>query len=737
VLDTNLKRTHKLATIIITFTILFAALAVTCLYPVTGTAMDKLRARYRHEQEAIQEDYSIHNIESNFVNYAMEASYYMFGFLLQECEGSAVEFSVLDEYGWDSDYHSILDDCNFYAVYQDVVAVGSKPELGELLDTLVISEENLQEMRSDGILAYLILEFDAYGKLAVADLKFTSGDVLYYPGSVYNVAKRSVDQYERNVEGYIVNHDSYGDLYQVVPKNFRVVFAVDENSNFVSFEDRNSYFTINSEQLFIETGVVFVILAIALFVASVALILPFFKKLHTGWESIFSIHIETVICLSVLFGLCAYGMMYFMAYTNMYEITQYIESNGEIEFLGNIVEPQTVYYWTLALSYLGWCICFFMEYVIFSAIRQFLSRPVYYLTHRFLVIQILKWMFIPLKKLYDYVTDINVTEKFKNSILKIVIANFVLVSILCCFWFFGIPGLIIYSIILYVLLKKYGSQLQQQYFNVINGAKQMAAGNLKVSLEEDLGIFEPIGEALEEIQQGFSVAVAEEAKSQQMKTELITNVSHDLKTPLTAIITYINLLKNPDISEKERESYIETLDQKTQRLKVLIEDLFEVSKAQSGNIQMNFMDVDVVSLMKQVRLEMEDQIADSELYFRWNLPEEKVMLCLDGQRTYRVFVNLLHNILKYSMPGSRVFIDIVPKETVAEIHFRNISMAELDFDVERLTDRFVRGDKSRNTEGSGLGLAIAKSFVELQNGSFKIDVDGDLFKVTIVWPRKL
>ena len=150
---------------------------------------------------------------------------------------------------------------------------------------------------------------------------------------------------------------------------------------------------------------------------------------------------------------------------------------------------------------------------------------------------------------------------------------------------------------------------------------------------------------------------------------------------------------------------------------------------------MNFMDVDVVSLMKQVRLEMEDQIADSGLYFRWNLPEEKIIIPLDGGRTYRVFVNLISNILKYSMPGSRVFIDVVPDNTSVQICFRNISMAELDFDVDRLTDRFVRGDVSRNTEGSGLGLAIAKSFVELQNGNFKIDVDGDLFKVTITWPR--
>ena len=220
-----------------------------------------------------------------------------------------------------------------------------------------------------------------------------------------------------------------------------------------------------------------------------------------------------------------------------------------------------------------------------------------------------------------------------------------------------------------------------------------------------------------------------------MKTELITNVSHDLKTPLTAIITYVDLLKKEDITEEERRSYVATLDQKSQRLKVLIEDLFEVSKANSGNISMNFMEVDVVNLMKQVRLEMEDKIAASGLIFRWNLPEEKIILSLDGQRTYRVFENLLNNILKYSMPNSRVYIDIVERNLEVQVVFKNMSAAELNFDAERLTERFVRGDESRKTEGSGLGLATVKSFVELQNGKVDVSVDGDLFKVTLAWQK--
>ena len=352
-----------------------------------------------------------------------------------------------------------------------------------------------------------------------------------------------------------------------------------------------------------------------------------------------------------------------------------------------------------------------------------------------LCVRLLKWLQEKGKQLYRYLTKIDIDKKMNLTIIKIVVANFIVLTLLCCLWFFGVAGLIGYSIVLYVVLRKEGAKIKKQYHSVLHATEQIAEGNFKTSLDEELGMFEPIGASLEKVQQGFEKAVIEEAKSQNMKTELITNVSHDLKTPLTAIITYVDLLKKEDISEEERRSYIETLDQKSQRLKVLIEDLFEVSKAHSGNVKMNFVDVDVVSLLKQVRSEMDEQIRNSDLQFRWNLPEEKQILSLDGQRTYRVFENLLNNILKYAMPGSRVYVDLLVSDTEILIQFRNISASELNFDAELLTDRFVRGDSSRNSEGSGLGLAIVKSFVELQNGTFKIEVDGDLFKSTIIFSK--
>lgn len=224
-------------------------------------------------------------------------------------------------------------------------------------------------------------------------------------------------------------------------------------------------------------------------------------------------------------------------------------------------------------------------------------------------------------------------------------------------------------------------------------------------------------------------------KSQRLKTELISNVSHDLKTPLTSIITYVDLLKNENITEEERKSYIETIERKSQRLKNLIEDLFEMSKATSKNVQLNIVDVDIVELMKQTQFELSDKIEESSLKFKWNLPSEKVIVKLDSQKTFRVFENLLVNIVKYAMPNSRVFIDIINKEDGVDIELKNMSATEIDFTGEEIVERFTRGDKSRNTEGSGLGLAIAKSFVELQGGCFVVEVDGDLFKVKIKFKK--
>ena len=313
-----------------------------------------------------------------------------------------------------------------------------------------------------------------------------------------------------------------------------------------------------------------------------------------------------------------------------------------------------------------------------------------------------------------------------KAIGKAVLANFVILALISLLWFVGIGVLVIYSLVLFVLIQRYWKQMQEKYDVLLNAINQMAEGNLDVEITENLGLFEPLKEQLVRVRQGFKKAVDQEVKSERTKTELITNVSHDLKTPLTAIITYVNLLKQPGITEEERDSYIDVLEQKSMRLKVLIEDLFEVSKASSGTVNLNLEPVDLVSLIKEVRLELSERIAGCGVDFRWKLPEEKVIANLDGQRTYRIFE-------KYAMPNTRAYVTLEKQEGFVVITLMNISAAEVTVSPQELMERFVRGDESRNTEGSGLGLAIAKSFTELQEGTMDLSIEGDLFRVVLRW----
>lgn len=232
------------------------------------------------------------------------------------------------------------------------------------------------------------------------------------------------------------------------------------------------------------------------------------------------------------------------------------------------------------------------------------------------------------------------------------------------------------------------------------------------------------------ITDGLKKAVDNELKSERLKTELITNVSHDIRTPLTSIITYVDLLKKEETSSAVAE-YIEVLDQKSKRLKVLTDDLFQAAKASSGNIPVQFERIDLVSLIKQGLGEVSAQIEESGLDIRLNNPTDKVYVMGDGKLLWRSIENLLSNIFKYSLIGSRVYIDLEDEGDKVLLTFKNISASELNMSADDLLERFTRGDESRSSEGSGLGLSIAKSLIEVQKGTFHIEVDGDLFKVRV------
>ena len=336
---------------------------------------------------------------------------------------------------------------------------------------------------------------------------------------------------------------------------------------------------------------------------------------------------------------------------------------------------------------------------------------------------------------YEAILQMDLRDKGNKGILRIVILNFLLLLVVKLFSYsIGLIPLIVYSIILFFVMKKVLNGIKKKYQLLLKSTNQLAEGQLDLPIEGDVGIFRPIQDELKKIQSGFKKAVDEEVKNERMKTELVTNVSHDLRTPLTAIITYIDLLKNEKDEEKRKE-YTEVLERKSLRLKALIEDLFEMSKAASKTIQMNYMKVDLVGLIRQAELENEEKIREAHLEFRWKLPEDKVVLWLDSEKTYRIFENLIVNITKYAMPHTRVYIEMNERPDDVQIFMKNVSAGELNFNTEEITDRFVRGDSSRNTEGSGLGLAIAKSFAQLQHGNLNITTEADLFKAEIILPK--
>lgn len=467
-------------------------------------------------------------------------------------------------------------------------------------------------------------------------------------------------------------------------------------------------------------------LTLCAMVAGAALLLPFIRPLRTGQEKIFQIPLE----LAALVGCSVFSLAltismdpYSLSQQSIYAVLTGI---GWKERAASAVQ----YLWGL----LGWILIFSVVYWCTGCLRMiFTLGPRSYLRSHVFCYRIFPWAKKRWLQLYEGLLHINLKENSTRVLVKIVLVNFIILGFISLLWVWGIAALLIYSTILFFLLKKYFTRIQEQYQRLLDATNELARGNLSATIAEDLGVFEPFRDEIGKIQSGFSKAVEEEVKSTRMKTDLITNVSHDLKTPLTAIITYVDLLKQPDLSREEREKYIGILDQKANHLKHLIEDLFEISKATSKTVSLNIADIDLMNLLLQVKLELEDKIQEAGLLFRMNLPDEKVILPLDGQRTYRIFENLIVNITKYAMPGTRVYINGEVTEDHVKISMKNISSTELDFNPQEITERFVRGDASRNTEGSGLGLAIAKSFTELQGGRLEIFTDADLFTVEITF----
>ncbi len=302
----------------------------------------------------------------------------------------------------------------------------------------------------------------------------------------------------------------------------------------------------------------------------------------------------------------------------------------------------------------------------------------------------------------------------------------ILLPLLCATWVgapFVIAGLI------YLIYKYMGD-----FERICQGVKLIRGGQLnhEIVVKSDESTLKELAEDINLISQGLEKSVSNELRSERLKAELISNVSHDLKTPLTSIVTYVDLLKQEEINNDTAKDYIAVIDRKTQRLTTLTHDLFEAAKASSGDMPVNLEKVNLNAIIRQALGEFDEKLQTAELNIRTNLPEQAVYIKADGRLTWRVMDNLLSNVVKYALTGSRVYIDVEPSGDKVMLTMKNISAHELNIPANELMERFKRGDEARNSEGSGLGLSIANSLMDLQRGTFQIDIDGDLFKVTLV-----
>ena len=687
-MDTKLKNRHKLAVVLIILTLLMATANITSYY---GLYENQMQEEQENSRQAMlrSEDFLRQFVQASWVIYLEEDRDVSWGGEGTGYAGMSLEDvipSTLQEYD------------EFYPYLEYVMADGDSDVISQ---SVAPTGEDLTEGDFSNYAIALNLSYDGNGE---ADIRVRKGP-----------DRAEIAREFRRVLNGLEAGDYWGEMpseYDIpMPANREFTFAMTEGNLWTYLEEHFYY----ADDLLPGDGQTH-IFGLSLLVAAAALLYPLVKSFNTGDEKVFRAPLE-VVCIAAVLVITAVC----------------VNAGWMIRRSDGVAGPLDLAVWFLYFAVVYWAagnlrrifvlgpIPYFKEYSLLVSQKCGIRKGVKEAWET-----MGRWR----KRAMDTLLDLKLSDVNNRMILKVVGLNFVILAVITCFWYYGLILLVIYSAVLFYFLRGYFRDIREKYDRLNIAAAAIANGDLKTEIPAGTGLFEPVAESLQKIQEGFGKAVEEEVKSQRMKTELITNVSHDLKTPLTAIITYVDLLKKEEDPGKQKE-YVEVLEKKSQRLKVLIEDLFEISKAGSGNVKLELMDVDVVNLFKQVKLELEDKIKKADLDFRCSYPEEKLTVRLDSQKTYRIFENLLVNIVKYAMPHTRVFIEILREDDQAVIRMKNISEQELNIQGQELTERFVRGDAARNTEGAGLGLAIVKSFVELQGGEFGIEIDGDLFKTQV------
>lgn len=746
-LDTRLKNSYNFILRIIIVCIFVFSIAITLLYP----NLEKIGVDYQSKKENLQ---NLEKIQANELSKVMiNATMALTGQIrearagkLLSNEEAYIQVDVNEEIlkKYEDEYELYMEIINEFIVRSN----GWKQSYNtyrnyftyEVKDTS--TKEDLLfaiglDYKPSKNTSKLVLSYDSGGKMTIEelDIKGSMVDV----EAVSNEFRKALDVYRafNPLDDYNVY---LSQSEEDIKHEFKLTFKPPKNLSFTYYFDSEQIFGVNSVIYTHRFAYYYnYILAALLLVALTGIALSFIKD-YSDKSDKTNLPFELLVFIIIgIYGLSgSWVLAELIKATLNNNLSDFLFDAGFFKVLAKGL--------IIALNVLVWLVLLGATlFVSLSVSAIFHIGPKRFLLERTLI----GWLIARIKEVYRYFIQMDVRVNWNDSAFrqfgKLIGLNLLVLLVMSMFHVNNFFGLLIYSLFILAIVANYYNRKKEHFQKIINWMDTLARGELffeeksaveadpnkKVYVNEDLGEFEPFDERLRLINDGFIKAVDKERESQSSKSELITNMSHDLKTPLTAIIMYINLLKDENISNEDRSKYIDILDAKSMRFKSLIDDLFEMSLASTGKLRLEKANVDIVGLLKGLRLEYNEKIEEAGIDFRWELPDEKCILSLDAKKTYRIFENLLVNITKYALKGSRAYILFLETTDYIEVNLTNISDIEIKDNPEKLLERFARADTSRNTPGSGLGLAIAKNLTEAQGGELFIDVDKDVFKIHV------